>query len=109
MIALFQETKQSKIYNYVRSREFCKLIKTISEGLQALAKQQEEEIRHHKTEWTKRKKFYDKLKDSIMDISSGIDAIIHEQLGSGENENIKQSKVIENIANGMVTEKVKRS
>jgi hypothetical protein len=62
-------------------------------------------MRDHKKEWTKRRKFYDKLKDSIIDISSGIDAIIHEQSPSEENENIQQPEVIENIANGEATEK----
>jgi hypothetical protein len=95
-----QETKQLKIYDYVRSREFCKRIETISEGLQGLNKQHDKEMKDHKTEWTKRRKFYDKLKDSIMDISSGIDAIIQEQSPREENENIQQSEVAENIANG---------
>ena len=49
---------------------------TISDSLQGLNKQQDKEMKDHNTEWKKRRKFYDKLKNSIMEISSGIDAII---------------------------------
>jgi hypothetical protein len=76
---LEQETKQSKMYDYIRSREFSKLIETICETHEALSNLQNDEEKKHRTLWQRRKALHEQLIKVHISISSGIDAIIQEQ------------------------------
>jgi len=70
------KTKQSKIYDHVRSREFNSQIESICETHKRMFDLQEKERKDHETTWKKREELQKQLRDVHIRLRSGIDAII---------------------------------
>ena len=85
------ETKQSKIYDYVRGREFNIQIESICEAHKKMFDLDEKERKDHETTWKKREELQKKLRDAHIRLRSGIDAIIQGSPTSGI-QNITQAK-----------------
>jgi hypothetical protein len=73
-----KNTKQSKIYEYITSREFNHLIENICIINKLNQQIQNEEERQHNSIWKKRKKLDQQLKSLYFDISNGINSIIED-------------------------------
>jgi hypothetical protein len=73
-----QNTKQSLLYDHIRSSKFSKQIEVISEIHMGLVKLQNDDERSFKIVSNKRKALYEKLMSGYLDITGGIDAIIEE-------------------------------
>jgi hypothetical protein len=71
-----KKTKQSKIYEYIISREFNHLVENICVIYKLNQQIQNEEERQHNTLWKKRKKLDQQLQSLYFDISNGINSII---------------------------------
>lgn len=89
------ETKQSKIYDYVRGREFNSQIESICEAHKKLFDLQDKERKDHETTWKKREELHKQLRDVHIRLRSGIDVIIQ---GNPRlcRQNISQVKDTEN-------------
>ncbi len=94
-----QETKQSRIYDYVKSREFCTQIEMIYTVHTLMSKLQDDEEKDHEKFWKKRRKLVDQLRKGHLDISSEIDAIIQWQSETKEKTTVQVMK-IEDVSNG---------
>ncbi len=75
----YQATKQSKLYEYIGSRGFCRQMELICESDTEESKLQKEEEKDHHVLWKKRKAIQDKRRSAYISISSSVDAIIQEQ------------------------------
>jgi hypothetical protein len=84
------ETKQSKIYDYIRGREFNSQIESICEAHKRLFDLQEKERRDHETTWKKRDELQKQLPDAHMHLRSGIDAITQGSPTSGRQNITRQ-------------------
>ncbi len=71
-----RETKQAKIYALVNSREFRRYIESIEDVHKKLSDHQNEERRHHEKSWKKENVILEKLREAVVDITTGIDTII---------------------------------
>jgi hypothetical protein len=76
---LSQETKESKLYEYMSGREFSRRIESLCENHTKLVDSQTREQKEHEVMWNKRSDLHNQLINSYIDISSQIDAIIQEQ------------------------------
>jgi hypothetical protein len=74
-----KETKQAKVYDYVRGRDFNRQIESICVIHDDMSKLQDKEEKDHKTLWKKREELHKQLRKTYIDISSGLDSIIQEQ------------------------------
>ena len=93
-----QETKQSRIYSYITSREFCRKIESLDKINSDMISIQQEEEKDHQTIWKRRKALLQQSREKYTDISSEIDAIIHGQQ-SCEPQTVSQKRV-EDISSG---------
>ena len=74
-----QETVHRKLYDYIRGRDFCRQVESICATHEEMCKLQDKEEKDHKTLWKKREALQKQLRKTYIDISSGLDSIIHEQ------------------------------
>jgi hypothetical protein len=74
-----QATKQSKLYDYIGSREFCRQMETICESDAEESELQKKEEKDHLTLWKSRKAIQDKRRNAYVSISSALDAITQEK------------------------------
>lgn len=73
-----KNSKQSKIYEYITSREFNHLVENICIIYKINQQIQNEEEKQHNTIWKKRKKLDQQLQSLYFDISNGINSIIED-------------------------------
>src|SRR5215207_1124690 len=81
-----QLTKQAKLYDYVRSKDFVRNLASISQIESRLSDFQKKEIKYHKTLWKNQEEIYDSLTEVHTNISSRIDAIIQQQAQQQEKD-----------------------
>ena len=74
-----QETKETRLYDYLTGREFSRRIESLCENHTRLVDLQTKEQKDHEIMWNKRSELHDQLINSYIDVSSQIDAIIQEQ------------------------------
>jgi hypothetical protein len=67
-----QETKQRKIYDYIRGRDFRNQIESICSTHEEMCKLQDKEEKDHKTLWKKREALQKQLRKTYINISSGL-------------------------------------
>lgn len=73
-----QDIKQSILYDYIQSREFCSLMEEICHIYELNVKLQDDDEKNHRTLWNKRKAVNERLKNACISMSSGIDSIMQE-------------------------------
>jgi hypothetical protein len=73
-----RETKQTKLYDYVRGRDFCRQVESICIVSEKMSRLQDDEEKSHNTLWKKREALQKQLRKTHIDISSGLDSIIQE-------------------------------
>jgi len=71
-----RETKQTRIYALVNSREFRRYIESIEDVHKKLSDHQNDGRRYHEKSWKKESILLEKLMDAVVDITTGIDTII---------------------------------
>ena len=90
------QTKQVKIYDLVKSREFRRCIESISEAHKKFTDLQKQERKDHETLWKRENAILEDLINSYNSISTGIDVILDKQdLSTKSNEkteNIEKEK-----------------
>lgn len=74
-----QKTKQSILFDYIRSQGFSRMLQSIYQIHLQLTESQKKEEKSHQVLWKSRDLLYKKLVDTYNDISSGIESIIHER------------------------------
>ena len=74
---LDQQTKEAKIFDLVRSREFNTDIEAICEIHQKISNHHKKDRKHHETSWREEEKIQKDLMDTYVHVRSSIDAIIH--------------------------------
>jgi hypothetical protein len=74
-----QETKQAKLYDYIRSREFYRQIEALCDTHTKMSDLLKKERKDHETLWKKREALLKQLLDAYIDIGSGIDTIMQDQ------------------------------
>jgi hypothetical protein len=74
-----QETKETRLYDYLTGREFSRRVESLCENHTRLVDLQTKEQKDHEIMWNKRNELHDQLINSYIDVSSQIDAIIQEQ------------------------------
>lgn len=74
-----RETKESKLYDYVRSPEFCSTIEKIYGIHQKMTELQNREEKAHERLWKERKELQSQINQTYMRVSSGIETIIQEK------------------------------
>lgn len=74
-----QETKQAKLYDYIRSREFYRQIEALCDTHTKMSDLLKKERKDHETLWKKREGLLKQLQDAYIDIGSGIDTIMQDQ------------------------------
>jgi len=75
-----QKSKQAKLYQYMTSSEFSRLIEEISMANEALYKLQNKEEKDHQTMWKSRKQEYSSLVRLHNDLCSQVESITQTQL-----------------------------
>lgn len=70
-----QKAKQSKLYEYIISREFTSVMESLSETSEKLFNLQNKEEKDHQILWKTRKELQDQLTRTYADLSSGIESI----------------------------------
>jgi hypothetical protein len=73
------QTKQSKIYDLIRSREFRRHIEFIAEAHKKLTDLQREEKRDHEMLWKRENAIFEELIKRYNEVSTGIDVILDKQ------------------------------
>jgi hypothetical protein len=74
----YQLTKQAKLYDYIRGKDFARNLVSISQNENRLSDLQDKEIRSHKTLWKNREEIFGNLTEAYTNISSMVDAIIQQ-------------------------------
>jgi hypothetical protein len=74
-----QATKQSRLYDYILSREFCRQIELVCQTDIEESEEQQKDEKYHQTLWKNKKARQDKRRSAYISISSTIDAIIQER------------------------------
>lgn len=75
-----RESKESKLYNYIKSQEFVGTVEKLHAIYQKMADIQDSEEKAHGRLWKERKKLQSQINDTYVGISNGIDCIIQETL-----------------------------
>jgi hypothetical protein len=73
-----KESKESKLYEYVRSTEFSNSMEEFGLIYRKLVDLQSKEERDHRVVWNTRKELSNHLKNTHIDIASGIDSILQD-------------------------------
>jgi hypothetical protein len=71
-----QQTKQLKLYDYIRGREFCRQVESICNTDASMSELQNKEEKDHQTLWKKRESLQKQQIHTIINIKSEIDAIM---------------------------------
>jgi hypothetical protein len=88
---LDQQSKETKIFDLVRSREFNRDIEAICEIHQKISNLHKKDRKHHETSWKEEEKIQKDLIDTYVHVRSSIDAIIHPKPAI-DNQNNLESK-----------------
>jgi len=75
-----RETKESKLYDYVKSQDFASTIERIYGIHQKMTELQDREEKAHERLWRERKELQSQINQTYVRISNGIDTIIQEKL-----------------------------
>jgi hypothetical protein len=75
-----QETKQTKLYAYIRSREFYRQIDALCDTHKKMSDLLKKERNNHESLWKKREALLKQVEDAYIDIKSGIDTIMQDPL-----------------------------
>jgi len=75
-----RESKESKLYDYIRSSEFATTVEKLHDVYQKSADLQDSEERAHARLWKERKKLHQQINDVYSGICTGVDCIIQEKL-----------------------------
>jgi hypothetical protein len=75
-----RESKESKLYDYIRSAEFASTVEKLHDVYQKSADLQDNEERAHARLWKERKKLQSQINDVYSGICTGVDCIIQEKL-----------------------------
>ena len=101
----YQLTKQAKLYDYIRSKDFARNLASISQSENRLSDLQDKEIRSHKTLWKNREETCENLTEAYTNISSRIDAIIQqEQEQEQEEQNDIQHYTFQRLKNNAMVD-----
>jgi hypothetical protein len=73
-----RETKESKLYDYVKSQDFSRRIERLLSIYQKMQKLQENEERAHARLWKERKYIQSEINSAYTEITTGIESIIQE-------------------------------
>lgn len=96
-----RESKESKLYDYIRSTEFASTVEKLHDVYQRSADLQDNEERAHSRLWKERKKLQSQINDVYSGICTGVDCIIQEKLpmqdllADKEKESIDDAKMQE--------------
>ncbi len=74
-----RETKEKKLYDYVRSHEFSGRVETISSVYHRMSDLQDREERAHRRLWKDRKEIQRELNDVYADISTSVESVLQER------------------------------
>jgi hypothetical protein len=74
-----RETKETKLYDYIRSSEFSNEVQKIYQIYNEMCRYQDKEEKSHNTLWKERKELYESFKRIYIKISSGIDSIVEDE------------------------------
>ena len=74
-----RETKESKLYDYVKSPDFCSTIEKIYGIHQKMIELQNREEKAHERLWKERKELHAQINQTYMNISGGIETILQEK------------------------------
>ncbi len=85
----YQLTKQAKLYDYIRSKDFARNLASISQSENRLSDLQDKEIRSHKTVWKNREEICENLTEAYTNITSRVDAIIQQEQEQEEQNDIQ--------------------
>lgn len=77
-------TKQSKLYSYITGQEFRRQLEALYSLHTGLTTLQDDEEKKHKTLWKKRTELCEDLKERYTNISSGLDALLNDDLVNGD-------------------------
>jgi len=86
---LDQQTKEAKIFDLVRSREFNRDIEAICEIHQKISNLLKKDRKHHETSWKEEEKIQKHLMDTYVPVRSSIDAIIHPEPAIDNQNNLE--------------------
>lgn len=75
-----RETKESKLYDYIKSQDFASTIEKIYSIHQKMTELQNREEKAHERLWRERKELQSQINQTYVRISNGIDTIIQERL-----------------------------
>lgn len=75
-----RESKESKLYDYIRSQEFAATVEKLRDIYRKMADLQDNEEKAHGRLWKERKKMQSQINDTYIEISNGIDCIIQEKI-----------------------------
>jgi hypothetical protein len=75
-----RETKESKLYDYVKSQDFASTIEKIYGIHQKMTELQDREEKAHERLWRERKELQSQINQTYVAISNGIDTIIQQRL-----------------------------
>lgn len=97
----YQLTKQAKLYDYIRGKDFARNLVSISQNENRLSDLQDKEIRSHKTLWKNREEIFGNLTEAYTNISSMVDAIIQQEQ---EEQNDIQHDAAQRLKNNIIVE-----
>ena len=88
-----RDTKEAKLYEYIRSQEFLGIISKLSKISEELNGLQQGEEFSHQTLWKRRKEVEERLKNAYTNLASEIESILAEQSGVTATELIEEKEM----------------
>jgi hypothetical protein len=85
-----QETKQTRIYDYITSREFGRKLESLEKEDSEMMKLQNKEVKDHQILWKKRNAIMKRLRNTYTAISSETDSIIQGRLPVESEDNSEE-------------------
>lgn len=85
-----QDTKQARVYDYIKSREFGRKLESLEKDDSDMMKLQKKEVKDHQILWKKRSEIMEKSRKAYTAISSELDSIIQGRLPVGPRDNSQE-------------------
>jgi hypothetical protein len=79
-----REAKESKLYDYIKSQEFARIVGKLHDIYQKMSELQDTEEKAHERLWKERKTLQSQINQVYAGISSGVDSIIQDTLSMHE-------------------------